>query len=341
MILNAFAVLDAFVALLRLVLALGILGLLASGRLRTRLSSFAESERTENRNYLVFVLSLLLLSFHAIAWPLQYAVLQSYVPQWPGVMCIYGVLRVGTGSEGAAGWLPHLLAVLQWTKPLAVFLGGGWIVLYLVNRQTVQGSHTARLLSILSAFVALTACDALVEGAYLAIPKRENVLEAGCCSVAIGSQPSGTDGTDPWNANEVPQSWLMAAFFLWNGGIALSVAYQYLTARGQSWSFQLPQLLAAAAISPLISGIFLTHAASPRILGLPFHHCPYELLVRAPESILGIGAFGLGLFALGWAVLLGDGRQTSIAQARDRLRFLSFFGYSTSMTLFATELVLS
>lgn len=341
MILNAFAVLDAFVALLRLVLSLGILVLLASGRLRIGFSSAAEPDRTENRNYLVFVLSLLLLSFHFIAWPLQYAVLQSYVPQWPGVMCIYGVLRVGTGSEGAAGWLPHLLTVLQWTKPLAVFLGGGWIVLYLVNRQTAQALHTKRLLRILTVFVALTACDAILEGTYLAIPKKENVLEAGCCSVVIGSLQAGTDGADRWIGNELSQSWLMTAFFLWNGGIALSVGYQYLTTRGQSGWFQRSQLLAAAVISPLISGMFLTHAASPRILGLPFHHCPYELLVRAPESIFGIGAFAVGLFALGWAALLGDGRQACVAQARDRLRFLSFFGYATSMTLFATELVLS
>ena len=52
------------------------------------------------------------------SWPLLYLLLQSYVPEWPDVMCIYGVTRVGAGSVGASRFLPGLVTALQVLKPL-------------------------------------------------------------------------------------------------------------------------------------------------------------------------------------------------------------------------------
>src|SRR5205823_3152370 len=103
------------------------------------------------------------------------------VPEWPGVMCIYGVTRVGAGSAGISRFLPGLIATLQALKPLLVFGSGAWFVLYLLNRRTRTGPLLGRVFLALVACGVLTVADAGVELAYLFIPKKEEVLATGCC----------------------------------------------------------------------------------------------------------------------------------------------------------------
>ena len=64
-------------------------------------------DAVETRSYLVFLVTILLVGLSVFSWPLLYLLLQSYVPEWPGVMCIYGVTRIGTGSLGVSRWLPR------------------------------------------------------------------------------------------------------------------------------------------------------------------------------------------------------------------------------------------
>ena len=116
MIVNAYAVLTAFVSLLQLVIGLLVI---VSSRGRRSVRPIGD---VENRPYLLLMLGCLLLGVNLASWPLLYALMQSYVPSWPGVMCIYGVTRIGAGSVGSAGFLPWLLATAQCTKPLLVFL---------------------------------------------------------------------------------------------------------------------------------------------------------------------------------------------------------------------------
>ena len=96
MIVNAYAVLTAFVSLLQF--AMGLL-VITSSLGRRRVGTPVD---VENRPYLLLLLSFLLLGLNLASWPLLYALLQSYVPSWPDVMCIYGVTRIGTGSVGSA-----------------------------------------------------------------------------------------------------------------------------------------------------------------------------------------------------------------------------------------------
>src|SRR5262245_5357977 len=121
MILNTFAILDMFVTLLRLLLAGLVVGLGWSAWRGWRRVVTAEARAgLEDRGYLLFALALLLLVLNLASWPLFYLLLDSYVPQWPGVMCIYGVTRIGAGSDGLSHCLPGLLAALQLLKPLLV-----------------------------------------------------------------------------------------------------------------------------------------------------------------------------------------------------------------------------
>src|SRR5262245_16547704 len=190
MILNTYAVLTTFVALLRLLLALLLLVLgapawRAAGRLGPE-----DLDAREDRCYLVFLLALLLVGLNLASWPLLYALLQSYVPQWPGVMCIYGVTRVGADSPGPSGWLPGLLRLVQLTKPALVFAGAAWFVLYLLNRRTRTAPRLGRRFAALLALGALAAADAGAELAYVVIPKKEALPPGGCCTTALGEESS-------------------------------------------------------------------------------------------------------------------------------------------------------
>jgi hypothetical protein len=193
MILNAYAVLDGGLSLLRLALSLLVLALwFSAARAWARRAADPEGRKeVEDRSCLLFMLGGLLVALNVLSWPQLYLLLQSYVPEWPGVMCIYGVTRIGAGSIGPARFLPPLLAALQAMKPALVFLSGAWFVLYLVNRGTRTAPLTGRVLFALLAATALAAADAGSEIAYLAIPKKEESPPGGCCTEVFDSA-SGT-----------------------------------------------------------------------------------------------------------------------------------------------------
>src|SRR5258708_19280691 len=146
MILNSYAILDAFVSLLRgfAGLILVVLGLIAWWKGRGLVTP--ESRKAlEDRGTLLFLLAFLLVGLNLISWPLLYLLLQSYVPEWPGVMCIYGVTQIGVGSLSSSRFLPELLKILELTKPFVIFAGGAWFVLYLLNRRTATAPLRNRI----------------------------------------------------------------------------------------------------------------------------------------------------------------------------------------------------
>src|SRR5690242_14227943 len=102
MILNAYAVLDGFVLLLRLLLGCLVFALSLAYPVKECLSITVNRKDREDRFYFLFLSAIVLLALNIACWPLFYMLLQSYVSQWPGVMCIYGVTRVGAGSQGAS-----------------------------------------------------------------------------------------------------------------------------------------------------------------------------------------------------------------------------------------------
>src|SRR5215469_15254466 len=63
-------------------------------------------ERLEERTYLAALLGYLVLGLSLVSWLVFYLMLDGFVPQWPGAMCIYGVTQIGRESTGIYGWLP-------------------------------------------------------------------------------------------------------------------------------------------------------------------------------------------------------------------------------------------
>lgn len=337
MILNSFALLDAFVSLLRLAMACTLTGLSAwEWCTVARESAESRGRAAENRRCLIVLMAVVLLGLNVVAWPLLYALLQSYVSQWPGVMCIYGVTRIGAGSDGSSRFLPEVLTVLQMTKPTIVFLSGAWLVLYLENRYAPSKLLDGRMLSLIVLLGGFSVADAGLEGVYLVIPKSEHFLEAGCCSLAANAGNSASD-TPSTAVGAHTHSWMTIAYFIVTGLIIISLGI--LLARGKPPGRPLTTcMLLVALVSLPVSAEFLIHVASPAVLRLPHHHCAYCLNAAAPESLLGIVSFFLGCFSIGWLALLSWSSTVS-GKLTSRLLFLAFFGYTSSLAMFSAELL--
>jgi hypothetical protein len=351
MILNAYAVLDAFVALLRiglggLVLLLGVSALRAwwgSGRLPEKRKAL------EDRCYLLFLLGGLLLCLNVVAWPMFYLLLQSYVPQWDGIMCIYGVTQIGTKSINSSRHLPSLIMAVQIFKPILIFLSGAWFVLYLVNRRTRTAPLTGRVLLVLLLAGGLTVADAGAEVTYIAIPKTPDAVKfqsGGCCTLTF-DESAGASRFLPGSL--VPPgagSRIWGAYYGVNVLLALAVGVcARLTRQGLPRRALLPLLL-GAGLAVAVNAVFLVDIASPRLLHLPYHHCPYDLVPVAPESLLAIALFLGGAFAIGWACVaawLGRGSETAPLLPSTVGRLLNFaaLGFLWSLVMMSVELALS
>lgn len=345
MILNSYAILLAFVGSLRLVLAVLVIGLGLAGWLRRGRAGLPEGrEALETRGYLVFSLAGLLVGLNFMSWPLLYLLLQSYVPHWAGVMCIYGVTKIGEGSPGPARHLPALIQALQLTKPLLVFVGGAWFVLYLLNRRTPSGPLLGRLFIALLPFGLLAAADATAELTYVAIPKKEEFAASGCCT-----------GRDPGIERYLPQSWVGDAgqppmyFFYYGTNIALIVGLLLATRRKYAklgGAIDLAVLALGGAYALHVTGAFLVEVAAPAILKLPYHRCAYDLVPRAPDVLAAFALHLAGGYFLGWALvarLFGRSAETeTVLPATIRgLLSLSLWSYVASLLMQSLELALA
>jgi hypothetical protein len=346
MILNSYAVLLAFVALLRLGLGLLVVGLgaLAWRALARPVTAEGRTE-LEDRGYLVFLLALLLVGLDLASWPLLYLLLQSYVPEWQGkVMCIYGVTQIGKGSLGPARFLPGLLEFLQLSKPALVFAGGAWFVLYLLNRRTPTGPLLNRLFVVLLPLGALAAADAGAELAYVAIPKKEVFVSAGCCT---GDAEGGAARfLPPILVSDAGRPWLYRAYYGANLGLLLALLAATRRRHAAPGPYGMALLLLGGLAVLATSAVFLVEVAAPTLLHLPYHHCAYDLVPQAPDAVVAVALFVAGCFFLGWACVarwLGRSRETEpfLAGAVRRLLRLSLAGFLMSLLMLSLELALA
>jgi hypothetical protein len=348
MILNAYAVLDAFLSLLRLglgllVIALGMTAWRAYGR---SFASADEQKAREDRWYLLFLLGGLLLVLNILSWPLFYLLLQSYVAEWPGVMCIYGVTQIGVGSLGPSRFLPPLLTALQIAKPALVFMSGAWFVLYWVNHGARTAPLTRRVLVVMLAAGFLGFGDAAAEIAYLLIPKKEVFASAGCCTPTLAEQDPAARFIPRSLMSEDKIPSLYWAYYGVNGVQLLALAFsRRLFSRGYPTGL-LTALVLGAALCLAVSSVFLVDVAAPRLLHLPYHHCPYDLIPKVPETVVAVALYLGGTFAVGWAGVLGFlGRvpesEPLLPGMIGRLLSLASLGYLLAITMLSLELVLA
>ncbi len=348
MILNVYSVLDGFVSLVRLLLAVLVLVLAAAALLAWRRYARQPDARQafEDRCYLLFLLSGLLLVLNVVSWPLLYLLLDSYVSQWPGVMCVYGVTRIGTGSQGPARWLPALVTTLQTLKPVLVFASGAWFVLYLVNRRSPTAALTGRVLAGVLAVGVLALADAAVELAYLGIPKKEEFPSTGCCMEAFDAPNRASRFVPEVLVTHGQEPYLYGAYYALNAVLVLGLFLGVRRCRRGLAHGWLAALLGLAVLSLAVNGLFLVESAAPRLLRLPYHHCPYDLIRSAPEGVAAVALFVLGSFAVGWACVAGWlGRAAETASLLPgmvaQLLRLATLAYLASLLMLSLELYLA
>jgi hypothetical protein len=295
----------------------------------------------EDRSYLVLLLALLLLGLNLVSWPLLYLLLQSYVPEWPGVMCIYGVTRIGTDSLGPARYLPDLLRVLQLSKPVLVFLSGAWFGLYLLNRRTATGPLLNRLFVALLPLGILAVAGAATELAYLAIPKKEEFPPGGCCVEDINT--SASRFLPPVLVSDAGRPWLESAFF--GASLILLLALFLATRRRNAapGARGLALLLLGSLVGLATGAVFLVEVAAPTILHTPGHHCAYDLIHQAPEAVAAVLFFVGGAYCLGWACVarwFGRCPETApyLSETVRRLLRWSLAGFGVGLAMLAVEL---
>jgi hypothetical protein len=348
MILNAYAILNGSLCILRLCLGVLVVWLAFHTYRAWRRNASAPEARPalEDRSYLLFQLAGLLLGLNVASWPILYLLLQSYAPEWPGVMCVYGVTQIGRDSIGVSRYLPALLKMLQATKPALVFANGAWLVLYLVNRSTRTGPLAGRVLLVLLASGVLAVGDAAIEAAYLLIPKKEEAPSAGCCTEAFDGASRISRYLPGSLVGDDQASQLFSAYYLVNVGMVGALGISSWRFRRRAATGWLGLLLLGAIVSVAVNSVFLVEAAAPRLLHLPYHHCPYDLIPKAPDSLAAVALFVGGSFCVGWACVVGwFGRHTETQRilpgAIHRLLSLGFFGYLGSLVMMSVELALA
>ncbi len=339
MILNAYAVLDLFVVLLRCGVALIVAGLgCAALRKSNHVSTAGFDKATlEDRSYLLFSLALLLVGLNVLSWPLLYLFLQSMVSQWPGAMCVYGVTRIGAGSEGISRMLPVLVTSLEYLKPFQVFISGVWLVLYRINRRTETAPFSRRILAVQIALGLVTLTDGLLEVAYLAIPKREDFLSTGCCTAAYVQRHDAANSAIELMSGPVGRRWLVASYYCVNAGVLLSL-WMYIR-RGRLIDVLGTSLFTIASVP--VTAAFMIAVAAPTVLHLPYHHCLYDLIPKAPDMLFGIGLFVWGIFSVGWAFTakwLGMSSETRLLALAEQNRLLSIAIHCFLGSLLVTSL---
>jgi hypothetical protein len=118
---------------------------------------------------------------------------------------------------------------------------------------------------------------------------------------------------------------MYAAFATINAGFLFILGSTALVYRRRFPRWSLAPVFATAVLALIVNGAFLVEVAAPRLLHMPSHHCPYDLISKAPESLLSIGLFCFGFFAVGWGCLadwLGWNRETTDCLPRTVSRLL-------------------
>ena len=342
MILNAYSVLAAFVAVAELVL--GLVAVVLGLRAARGSAANGATQGDDARTPLLHLTASRLVLLGAASLPLVYLMLRSYVAEWPGIMCVQGVTRVGSVSIGIAAWLPTLLATLLATKCALLIVSGGWMALHAVDR----GTHAAPLVRRVAAWIAIAGAVAVVDAGtqitYLAIPKREVRIAVGCCTMATAGP---VDTARPEDADEAATArrraaWTAAFFGLGTATALLAAATMRRGLRDVDRAWWAP-VAAGGAISTAVAGAgFLPTSLGPARLRQPLHECGWCLVERAPEIWLGVAALVGASACVVWAAILsraapGDEVRGPRAVVLRRLLGAACLGFSFALVMAAVE----
>ncbi len=310
MSLDAFSVVVAFLALVEV--ALGV-SLVAAA---TRSARAGSDESVAAANSRLALTAGTLLAVAVVSCPLLYLLLESWVPRWPGIMCVEGVRRIGTASAGASGWLPSLLATLDLTKPAVVLIAGAWLIL---RRADALHRRTATTVAVILGLVAML--DGAAQAAYVTIEKEAVPAVGGCCTI-LGPGETGSSATS-FVATHA-RAWFPV------GSIAMgaaALALRRLAGAGRSRTVLVALLATTALVAVPFGAAFLRDVAGPVALGLPLHRCAWCALAEAPETMAGTVLYGAAVLATAWASVARFASTGGDCTLESRLLAVASFGF--------------
>ncbi len=299
MIVNIFTLIMLFIAVLSFVLG----GYLFYATLKTLLHfkkvvPLAAKNKFEETGYLIFLLACVVLSVRMFAWPWFYFMLQSFVSEVPGAMCIFGVTRV----------LPDTVAFLQIIKPISFFIMGGWLLCYYVDKSIQTSPLARRNLLFLIPICGVLLSDSIVDIYY--VIRMKPLISVSCCATFFDTPlrpsamiPQAIFGRDF-------QQTLFIVFYAVNIILiillftSLSRKWQSLALLSRNVMLCSQAVLAVANIPIVIISFF--ENIGPMLMQLPLHHCIYCFMGKGivPDAPVILGLFAIGTFSIGWMVIL-------------------------------------
>lgn len=307
MIVNHYSVLMLFMSGLGLAMA-GVLegtALWAAWRIHGSQDQ-QQSSAAERSIHLATLVAVVCLAISMLGWPLLYAMLDSFVPEIPGAMCIYGVTKV----------MPATATLIQAAKPAVIFVLGAWLLLEHVRRRSGLPPRRSGRVAALAAVAALVAFVHGVELYY--VFNMDSLNEVSCCSrygEAAGLKLRAASYYLPWALPGPARCIVLNGLFF----VGLPVLALWLLLRSRSrklrrGGFGLAEdamLLAISVGLGLATLLEFSEVLAPLLMRLPFHHCLYCLVTngRVPDSPLIVGNLGIGIFAAGWTAVLGSALQ--------------------------------
>lgn len=252
----------------------------------------------EQKGYLVFLLACVILSVRMLAWPWFYFMLQSFVPEVPGAMCMFGVTQI----------LPATVTFLQIIKPISFFIMGGWLLCYYVDK-SVPTSPLARR----NGYFLLIACvvllvDSITDISY--VLRMKPLMSVSCCATFfdVPMRPSAMIPQAIFGRHF--QVILFVLYYLTNIFLIVSL----FVILSQKWLFFTAHtrkiLLFSLAVTgvvniPVVIYAFIENII-PRLMQLPYHHCIYCFMGKGvvPDAPIMLGLFVIGTFAMGWMGIL-------------------------------------
>lgn len=299
MIINIYTLIMLFVAFLSLFLG----GFLFYAALKMFLGSEAvipleTKSKFEQKGYLIFLLACVVLSIRMLAWPWFYFMLQSFVSEVPGAMCMFGVTQI----------LPSTVTFLQIIKPISFFIMGGWLLCYYVDKSIPTTPLARRNLLSLLIVCGILLTDSITDISY--VLRMKPLMSVSCCATFFDAplRPSAMIPQAIFGSHF--QKSLFIVYYLTNM-ILITLLWIPLSKKWPSWAplYRRIILYCQAAIGtiniPVVIYAFIENIV-PRLMQLPYHHCIYCFMGNGmvPDAPVILGLFVMGTFAIGWTSIL-------------------------------------
>jgi len=299
MIVNIYTLIMLFVAIFSLSLG-GFLFLLT---IKTLLSfkttvPLEDKSKFERKGYLVFLLACVTLSVRMIVWPWFYFMLQSFVSEVPGAMCMFGVTQI----------LPSTVTFLQIIKPISFFIMGGWLLCYYVDKSTPTAPLARKNLLFLLIVCGVLLADGIGDIYY--VIRMKPLMSVSCCATFfdVPLRPSAMIPQAIFGRNF--QKILFILYYLSN----IILIILLLTGISRKWESLTPKYRMIILYSQYAIGIInipvviytIIENIAPKLMQLPYHHCIYCFMGNGmvPDAPIMLGLFVIGTFAIGWMGIL-------------------------------------